>query len=309
MRLRVVAIALGSMAGLSPVGAETWDAVFFRDGSDQVAHVLGRGVDSMRMRLPQIAGGRGSAVVTVSLERVERVEFGLTLEEQWLGALAVNPDQLEAAWGRWASFLDLPRSPAAEIGLEFGRQLLAEATPEQVGRALGVFRMIENRAWAERSRLLAKQGRLRALLALGQADQAIEEAERLSADSDDPEILIEARLILAAGQHQDLVDFLEENPRWQEDPRVRDDYARLVHGTLDAYLFPYLFHGSEAAPAARGLLGAIEVYRLTGNQALLEATARDLVLLYAGTPEAATAAKELPTPLSPEPPNTPDHEP
>ena len=75
-------------------------------------------------------------------------------------------------------------------------------------------------------------------------------------------MLIEARFVLAKVDFKKLKVLVEENPKWQEDDMVRPDMEKLFHSTVDQFLFPYLFHGTEEEAAARGLMNAAVAYGL-----------------------------------------------
>jgi hypothetical protein len=76
---------------------------------------------------------------------------------------------------------------------------------------------------------------------------------------------------------------------------VRPERERLFHEALDLYLFPYLFHGTETAAAARGLWGGLQLCQSGGAPAEARELAMDLTILYPGTPQAAEARRFLET--------------
>jgi len=286
------ALLLGLLLGGSWLHAEErpLDTVFFADGNKRPATVVGRTEDTIKLRYPSPEPGRPEVTVTEPLARIEQIQFADEITAETRERLRASPEELARLWGLWAPFVDVPRSPAPEIGLLYAETLLESDTPEARGRALGTFSQIEERSWDEQARAGGKQGRLLALIELGKAEEAVIEARKLATESEDPKILIQAKLILAAGALQDLRQLLEENPRWHLDPRVRPERERLYHEAVDLFLFPYLFHGSESASSARGLWGAIEVYQLIERPELVRETAQDLGTLYPDTPQAADAA-------------------
>lgn len=289
MKPLLVATLLAMTAVGDSPGEELLDTIFFADGNKRPATVLRRTEDSIKLQYPALQEGRAAVTVTEPLGRITQIEFADQIDPEKRDELGRDLGMLAELWQRWAPFLDVPRSPAAEVGLLYAHALLRTGEPEDLGTALGTFAQIEKRSWDEQSQSRGKEGRLLALIQLGKADEAVEEAKQLAIDSEEPKILIQAKLILAAGALQDLRKLLEENPRWYLDPRVRPERERLYHEAVDLYLFPYLFHGSEAEPSARGLWGAIEVYQLAEQPELVQETARDLVTLYPETPHAKEA--------------------
>jgi len=121
------------------------------------------------------------------------------------------------------------------------------------------------------------------MVATGNAAGAVGEAAELAKESEDPEILIEAKFILAEVVQAQLKKLVEDNPRWYEDALIRPEYHRLANEALDLYLYPYLFYGSETDAAARGLWGAITIYEFVGDRHNALESARDITALYKET--------------------------
>ena len=77
--------------------------------------------------------------------------------------------------------------------------------------------------------------------------------------------------------------------RWEEDDVVRPERNELYNRTLDQFLYPYLFHGSDEKAASRGLWSAVEVYLSANDRESALARANDIVILYPGSNYAARA--------------------
>ena len=262
------------------------------------------GIDSRNVRLrkflPPASGTPANpapvfATVTLPLATIERVEFGA--DEARDACLAnAGPDQVTAIGGLWLlaePWLALPKSPAGRIGRVYGDLLLRSGSPDNARRALEVFTTIEGGAWSDDDVALARQGRLRAMVATGRAGEAVAEAMELAKISEDPAVLVEAKYILAEAADKDLRKLVEDNPRWEQDHLVIPERHRLYHEALDLYLFPYLFHGSETEPAARGLWGATGIHQFVGETAHAVECARDIVAIYPDTPYAVQARQFL----------------
>lgn len=243
----------------------------------------------------QIVEGQPPATISIPREEVVRIEFAEDPEMEEFFAQATGADLMEAArfWGAGERFLSQPRSAAARVGIRYAELLLSSGSPVFMQRAYDLFSRIEREAWSPEDRAGARRGRLQAMIAMGNAREAVEEATELAEESEDPAVLIEAKFILATAADQELRELEEENPRWMEDPFVRPERERLFNEALDLYLHPYLFFGSETGPAARGLWAATELYYFAGEPAEAVESARDLVVLYPGTPQAERAADFL----------------
>lgn len=243
-----------------------------------------------------LGGGRSaSAQPTISPEAVAYIEFAPLPGEAELLARGKEAtlDALESLWDEKSRHLHRPRSNAGEIGLRYGQRLLVEPDSFQWKFALGVFDRLLERDWNPGNRKEATKGRLRALIQLGELDQAKAEALQLAQESEDPEMLIEARLALGLADFERLRKLEEENPRWEEDETVRPERERLYHSVIDQFLWPFLFHGTEEDLAARGLVRASEVHQFGQDEASARACLEDVITLYPNSPEAETATQRL----------------
>lgn len=262
------------------------DLVSFENGTVRVEFTI-------ESPVPGAPAGRAST--SRPLVDIESIEFGQDpdREAKLSQATPSNPHMLEPEWLRLRKWLSIPRSPSGSVGNAYATLLLGHGSPENAARALEIFSLVEAEAWSEDDRNKAAQGRLRAMVRTGRASEAIDEAERLAEQTEDPEILIEAYHIMAQATERDYRAFLEENPRWDIDPLVIDKRHDLHSKALRLYLYPALFHGSDTERAARGLDGALSIHRLAGDRTLAVETARDITTLYPDTTEASKAQEYL----------------
>jgi len=280
---------------LLPTGIFAQDVLILNSGDKRAGKLLGMDEKVYRLQIP-IAGPPGGApggFVSASIPRSEvmRIEFAAdTVREALLaGASPAQLLEIEALWKQNEAWLPLAESPAGKIGLTYGSLLLQSGKAKDAKLALELFKQLESQDWSEANRTKARQGRLQALIATGNAQAAAAEAGELAQATADPAILIQARFILAEAADKELRRLMEENPRWEEDVHVIPQRARLMNAALDDYLYASLFYGSEIEPAARGLWGAAGIYQFTGHTELAIETARDLVALYPTTRSAKLA--------------------
>jgi hypothetical protein len=274
------------------------DTIFLRQGDRLVGKLTGIDERSIRLRrlLPPLPGASADAApvfasVVVLRSHVDRVEFSSAEAQERIlkNATAANRSEIEALWREARPWLDIPKSSAGVIGLAYGDLLLRSDDVASARKAIDLFRTIETGAWSRPEAMRARQGRLRAMVAAGIAQEAVVEAKEIERIAEDPAVLIEARFILAKASEKALRNLVEDNPRWQEDAFILPERNRLYEETLKLYLYPALFFGSEIDVAARGLWGAVEVFRFAGDlKEALEAS-RDLVAIYPGTSYARQA--------------------
>lgn len=273
----------------------TLDTLFLMDGSKRLGRITGYDGQYFRLQIPPSQPGQPTITVNEPRERVIQVEFAPdeAREELLRSATTKDAARVSALWRKFEPYLDVPKSPSGEIGNVHADLLLRTGDPARAAEALELFTRIETKSWDEDDRMLARQGRLRAMVATGRAADAIDEARDLARISEDPAVLIEAKYILAAAAGNDLKQLLEDNPRWEEDVRIRPERHRLYNDAIDQYLFPYLFYGSEIESAARGLWGAVEIYQLVNEPQHGVEAARDLIAIYPETRYAKLASEYL----------------
>lgn len=283
------------------------------EGEPLAGELISLTTNQLRMR---VVIGVGSADRTIPYDEIDHILFTpLPGEEELLASpeFERDADALAAMFTRQSRFLRFPRSQAGEFGLAYARLVLGEMTdldgerepPEEAQepadarpslvvfqRALRFCQEVEQGDWDEGRRSQAQLLRLQLLLADGQREEVIREARELVDSTRSLEIHLEGRLILADAAFDELRWLVEDNPRWFEDDVIRPRRDELFHDTLDAYLYPSLFHATREEAAARGLLGAARVYQHAGKASLALACATDIIALYPAS-EAAREAREL----------------
>lgn len=270
------------------------DTIFMATGETRVGQI--KGIDAKNLSVSVPLDPKNPAVLaTVAIARsnVVRIEFAPNDVLNAQLAEGKNLDVLARLWTQWQPYLEIPKSPAGRVGMAYGDALLRAGDPVQVPKALEIYKQVEESSWNDDDKGLAQQGRLRAMIAGGQAAQAVDEAREIAKDSEDPAVLIEAKYIMAEAAGASFRKLVEDNPRWQQDLNIIPERNRLYAEALDLYLYPYLFFGSEIEPASRGLAGAMAIYQFTGEKRLATETARDLVEIYPGTKYAAEAQSYL----------------
>jgi hypothetical protein len=275
------------------------DVLEMKAGNRRVGKIISADEKFIRLQLdiPAQSGSALRAIPSISIPRadVRSIEFASDPARE--GAIrSAGPQDIPALEGYWEKFtpwLETPRSPSATIACALGSALLATKERRNAERALQLFKMVEEKAWQTSDRDSAREGRLRAMSATGRAEKAIEEAKTLAAETENPEILIEANHLMAQAAEKQLRAFLKENPRWDIDPNVIDERHQLHRRALELYLYPSLFFGTNNEKAARGLWGAVGIYRTSDETQLAIETSRDILTFYPATPEAEQARTYL----------------
>lgn len=309
MTARLVCLAALAMSEV----ASAADVILMNDRTTRTGTVTGLDAQFFRMRLTLTPAHPNAepASVTVAIPRrdVARITFAPDPAFTRLLASATSDPigNLTALWDKQRPWLSVPCAPAAAAGLALGEALLRSNDHAQSLRAVSLFQQIETESWDDHARAEARQGRLRAMIATGQAEAAAREAAELAETSEDPALLIDAKYVLAEAASRALQQLEKDHPRWSEDPFVRPERERLFHEAIDLFLYPSLFFGSETAPSARGLWRATEMVHAAGATTEACKIAEDLTALYPDTPQ-ASQAREFVATHSPGPADTPhDH--
>ncbi|MBP84797.1 MAG: hypothetical protein CMO61_13215 [Verrucomicrobiales bacterium] len=226
--------------------------------------------------------GGGVTRRTIKTSEVDYVEFDFEPgeEEAFSNRAAQNRETAEVWWNHHFAHLHRPRSRTAAWGIALGYALIDEDSELYGNRALQLFERIADRAWSGIDVAAAKRGRLRAMMAIGDLERATSEAKILATQTEDPELLIEVKYLLAQADFERLKELEDENPRWYDDDEVRPLRNELYQGVIDQFMWPYLFHAAQEKAASRGLLQAGVVYEFGGDEERSISAYRDLAALY-----------------------------
>ncbi len=286
---------LGALA-VTLVSAEAQDTLIMRNGTQRDGNIIG--VDDTAFRLETRVPGRGTATTSVPRRDVEKIRFGP--DPGFEGMLRKPSSALigpaRAIWDKRRDFLAIPESNAGDVGCLLAEMLLLSADAKNHAEAAALFAKIEKETWSPATRSKARAGRVRAMLRLGDLEAASEEARQLTAETDDPELLVETKFELGRVRLQELQRLQQDNPRWEQDPPVRTRRQQLLQEAADLFLHPFLFHGRDADKAARGLWHARELYVLAGDPDAAKDVLTDIVEFYPDTaygPQAREALKSL----------------
>jgi hypothetical protein len=271
------------------------DEVRLKDGNTRKGRIVGMDETSFRLSLPGPAPGQSAGTTSIPRANVERIIFA---PDQTLEAVRANPGRgaLNTARVRWQTLqpmLAIPESRAGDAGNLYGECLRLSGERARLEEALGVYAEVEQGAWNPVDREDARRGRLRTMIDLGRSQEVAAEIEQLATSAQDPDLLLDSKLLIASARLAAMQTLVADNPRWHEDPPVRAERLRLLHETADNALYPFLFHGTASGQAAKGLGILLELYQFTGDEEEARKVATDLTEIYSDSPEAKKAAEFL----------------
>jgi hypothetical protein len=271
------------------------DEVRLKDGNTRKGRIVGMDETSFRLSLPGPVPGQSAGTTSIPRANVERIIFA---PDRTLEAVRANPGPgaLNTARVRWQTLqpmLAIPESRAGDAGNLYGECLRLTGESARLEEALGVYAEVEQGAWNPADREDAKRGRLRTMIDLGRSQEVAAEIEQLATSAQDPDMLLDSKLLIASARLAAMQTLVADNPRWHEDPPVRAERLRLLHETADNALYPFLFHGTARGQAAKGLGILLELYQFTGDEEEARKVATDLTEIYSDSPEAKKAAEFL----------------
>jgi hypothetical protein len=285
-----------------PLCLSAQDVVYYPDGTTREVEILAVQGDAYLITLPSPIPGQPGGKTTMKRAGIAKIIFGpdpllKTIESNKSEALLASA---RLRWQNLEPLLGTAESYAGWAGCLLGEILLLSDDPARHGEALEIFKKVEAGAWNVADRQRATRGRLVAMMKKGQLEEASAEAEEIAKLAEDPDLLIETKLVLAQARIASLRRLLDENPRWSEDPPVQADRVRLIHEAADFALFPFLFHGTKHEQAAQGLWLAHDTYALAGDEPRAAEVLGDIAEIYPDTARAgeakATLAKSVAAP-------------
>lgn len=280
-----------------PISVSARDVIYLKDGRSVACEVTTITDTSLTFEITVKLnnGQQASSKRTVDPALVDYIEFSpIGVERAFLeGADDLTAEDLVDTWDKLRLHLGRARSNAGKIGIAYADALLTTDGEYHQRQALSVFDKVRAESWSEEDQMNAWQGRLRALIAMGDLEQALVESKEIAAQTDDPSAIIESTYLLAMADFERLKALEEENPRWMEDDLVLPERNALYHSTVDQLLWPFLFHGTREAVSARGLFAAAAVHQFAEKLDDASACLDDILALYPETKFAAQAEEKL----------------
>lgn len=257
------------------------DIVHFQSGPALHGKILERDTIRLKIRV-SLAGGAGSSIRVIPMERVRMIDFEPEQGEPELLAAGVHAPRsaLVELWESKRDQLGIPNSNAGEIGIQLAGIYMAGDSRNDHLNAGSLYAIIEKNDWDRKRKARAKRGRLEALVKIGEVERVMDEARRIALEDDDPGLLLEARHVLARSDYEHFFRLVEDHPKWKEDETVRAEIEESYHALVDSFLEPFLFYGTEMAAASRGLWYAAKTYHLAGEKKRALECLSDLEKLY-----------------------------
>jgi hypothetical protein len=110
--------------------------------------------------------------------------------------------------------------------------------------------------------------------------QAKAAAERFVGTGNLISLRLRANLTIGICGHEEMLLFLDDNPRWQQDPRVKKERQAIYERTLNSFSFTSLFGGETEQLSARALYQEARFLLLCGERAEADRVYKQLSTRY-----------------------------
>jgi hypothetical protein len=270
------------------------DTITLSGGEKKSGRIRGSDADHLVLSIQPVPG-LPAVDLRLQRSRVTTIDFDEDpVLDAWIqNATLPQLSEVAALWKRFEPLLTVSGSPSARIGLRYGLLLLEDGPTSGPSAPLAVFEKIAAAASSPKDREAAKQGILRALLQSRQLAKVEEEAQTIPKTKCGIPLLAETQLALGKVQAFQLKEWIQENPRWEEDDSIRDKIRHSLEIALDNFLGTAILPGVPSELAAQAMSGAWGVYQLTGDRSRAKTVANDLVTFHPKSPEARSAAEWL----------------
>lgn len=134
------------------------DIVHLIDGKIRSGRIRSIDQTFLRLEMPSPVPGQPPMILAEPRDRVAAVDFWVDEELEKAIREKVDLGRLESLWKWHAPFLDLPRSPAARLGIAYARALLETGSKTNHSSALRVFGAIEASAWNSDDQAMGRKG-------------------------------------------------------------------------------------------------------------------------------------------------------
>lgn len=288
--LGIVALGIGSLMGQN---APSKDVIVTKTGQEMQGTVQQRSDAGVSLRSESSTG----AIVTqlVPADNIERIDFADTekLREEIAKTTKRDAGRMLLEWRKDSPYIDIPNSPAGEVGVRTAQLLLETGGEDNAKAAAEILATIQERAWNSVDKDRATALTIDTLRLTGKKEEAKEAAQNFLSGDASAESKAEVSYYLALVLADEYKDFLADNPRWDFDPYMRPVRQRLYNQVLDSFIAPYLQYGAPPAITPKCLLSTVEFLDQYGEHQEAVAFAQDLTTIFSDSPEAAEAKKYL----------------
>jgi hypothetical protein len=274
-----------------PAALSSQDVVTLQNGQKYMGRILAADETSVQLQI-RPAADQPPASIRLPLSAVVHAQFH---SEPGLDLATASLSTLGSLWERHAQFAQVPGSPAPTLGLQYAELLLDSLSAAAAQNALDLLLFLEKAVPGLAEKMVVRQKRLRALVAVHRLELAAKEARQILKSPAPPPLTAESLIVLGLEAQTALQALEKEHPRWMVDDRTRPQRQALFYEALDAFLDAALQPNPDPSIASRALWNAARLYQQNGTPEAATACLRDIVWFYGTTFTASQARPALAT--------------
>jgi hypothetical protein len=196
---------------------------------------------------------------------------------------ALSIETLKRIWQAMHPLIGLPGNNLALVGMNLSEMMVASDDSALASEALSILAFVKTNSCDHRYKVQAADAEMGLFERLKLFPQAKEAAERFVGPGNLISLRLRANLTIGICGHEEMRLFLEENPRWQQDPRVQTERKTIYERTLDSFSFTSLFGGETEQLSGRALYQEAKFHLLCGERVEAERVYKQLSTRFQGS--------------------------
>ncbi len=189
-------------------------------------------------------------------------------------------ETLAEIWGAMHPLIRLPGNNLALVGMNLSEMMVTSDDPALAAPALSILEFIKTNSCDHSYKVQAADAKMSSLEHLKLFPQAKEAAERFVGTGNLISLRLRANLTIGICGHEEMRLFLDDNPRWQQDPRVHGERQAIYERTLDSFSFTSLFGGETEQLSGRALYQEARFRLLCGERTEADRVYKQLSTRY-----------------------------
>lgn len=179
---------------------------------------------------------------------------------------ALSFETVAEIWKGLHPVITRPGNTVALVGVNLCGMMLESKDASLADHALKILAFIKSNACDPAYQVAAANSEIHALERLRRYAQAKSAAIRFEGVGNPLPLQLRANLTIGICGHEEMRLFLEDNPRWEQDPRVHKERQSIYEHTLDSYVFTNLFGGENEQLSGRALYQEALFHLLCGER-------------------------------------------
>ena len=252
------------------------DSLHFKSGKTCECRVLRANHSTIFVEL-QTSPESHSIESAFAMDELQSISLaGIHLDASGKLEHTLHIETLKRIWQAMHPLIRLPGSNLALVGMNLSEMMVASDDPALASEALSILAFVKTNSCDHCYKVQAADAEMASFDRLKLFPQAKEAAERFVGPGNLISLRLRANLTIGIYGHEEMRLFLEENPRWQQDPRVQTERKTIYERTLDSFSFTSLFGGETEQLSGRALYQEAKFHLLCGERVEAERVYKQL---------------------------------